>query len=111
MCHWGDDILMWLPSWPNHPNGKWVGVDRCIAHKVWDLRSQGIQTIASCCGHGKGEATEVVIDDHDVSRAKTLGYRVEFRGLPDYDEFFVVAFDYKVLQKEMKRRRKKMNHR
>jgi len=88
---------MWLPSWPNHPYGKWVGVDRCIASKVKDLRSKGIRTLASCCGHGKAEVCEVPIDDRDVSRAKMLGYRVEW----DHPRFFVVMFDYQVLQKEM----------
>ena len=101
MCRWGDVVPMWLPSWPNHPYGKWVGVDRCIAQKVKDLRSRGIRTLASCCGHGKAETGEVSIHDLDVSRAKMLGYHVEWKGLPHYAEFFVVMFDYQVLQREM----------
>ena len=80
--------------------GKWVGVDRCIARKVWDLRSRGIQTLAACCGHGEAETGEVSIHDLDVSRAKMLGYRVEWKGLPHYNEFFVAVFDYQALQED-----------
>lgn len=98
MCRSGDVVPMWLPSWPNYPHGKWVGVDRCIAQKVKDLRSKGIRTLASCCGHGEDKVGEVAIDDRDVSRARMLGYRVEWKGLPHYDEFFVVMFNYQGLQ-------------
>jgi hypothetical protein len=34
-------------------NGKCYGIDWCIHHIVAALNAAGIQTVASCCGHGR----------------------------------------------------------
>lgn len=47
MCEWGNDVQVTLPS------GKMVDVDSCIAAFVDRLNKAGIDTVASCCGHGK----------------------------------------------------------
>lgn len=45
MCQHGDTVPM--PS-----RGRVVDVDRCIAHLVAALNAGGVNTVASCCGHG-----------------------------------------------------------
>ena len=44
MCKWGDTVCLDL--------GKPVAVDRCIAPFVELLNTNGMPTVASCCGHG-----------------------------------------------------------
>lgn len=34
-------------------NGRVIGVDWCIHHIVAALNAAGIETVASCCGHGQ----------------------------------------------------------
>ena len=51
MCKWGNDTLVTLPS------GKVIAVDSCMADFVDRLNKAGIDTFASCCGHGKLPAT------------------------------------------------------
>lgn len=46
------------------PSGKTVGYsDPCIAPLVQTLNDGGFQTIASCCGHGRNFASNVLFED------------------------------------------------
>lgn len=42
------------------PQGKVVGIDRCIVDDVIELWALGYETIASCCGHNKVRPSIVV---------------------------------------------------
>lgn len=43
-----------------------VGVDPCIASLVQAFNDAGIQTIASCCGHGHQPASIVLEDFREI---------------------------------------------
>ena len=45
MCKWGDTIRVRLKD-------SYCDVDACIAPIVEALNNNGIETVASCCGHG-----------------------------------------------------------
>ena len=57
MCKWGTDARVVLPS------GKTIAVDSCIADFVDRLNKAGIETVASCCGHGHLPASIILADD------------------------------------------------
>ena len=42
--------------------GRVVGVDMCIAKIVAALNAGGIETVASCCGHGE-QLGSIILDD------------------------------------------------
>lgn len=52
---------------------KLVGIDRCILPEIERLWSLGIETRASCCGHGRGTGSIAVMPEHDEAMLK-LGY-------------------------------------
>lgn len=59
------------------PEGKNVGIDRCIAEEIKELWKSGIRTIASCCGHNKSiEEKElpgvVAVVDRDIERIQAM---------------------------------------
>ncbi len=57
---------MWLPT--EHPPGwRMRPVDRCIAPLVAALRSAGYETVGSCCGHGKADASVLLADGRTVT--------------------------------------------
>lgn len=56
MCKWGTDAHVVLPS------GKTIAVDSCIADFVDRLNKAGIETVASCCGHGNLPVTIALAD-------------------------------------------------
>ena len=55
MCKWGTDrnVNLCVPT----P----IKVDACIAPLVQMLNDYGVQTIASCCGHGKTEESRILL--------------------------------------------------
>ena len=60
MCKWGTykKVLVTIPkelSYTRKERRAYVGIDSCIADLVKALNRNGIKTIASCCGHGKGQ--------------------------------------------------------
>lgn len=57
MCKWGADAHVVLPS------GKTIAVDQCIADFVDRLNKAGIETVASCCGHGNLPTTIALTGD------------------------------------------------
>ena len=65
MCEHDDTVPMWLPT-EHAPGWKMRPVDRCIAPLVAALRSAGYETIGSCCGHGKRDATVMLADGREV---------------------------------------------
>lgn len=56
------------------PLGELVGIDTCIATEIGYLWHQGVETLNSCCGHGKLLST-VVVAKESVERMKDLGYK------------------------------------
>jgi hypothetical protein len=57
-----------------------IFVDGCIKDEILWLLNHGIQTVNSCCGHGKCEPN-VLINNESVVDIQKLGYTVDF----DYD--------------------------
>jgi hypothetical protein len=56
-------------------NGQPVGIDKCIFDIICALNAEGLETVASCCGHGKRagsiilkDGRELVIFPKDVAR-------------------------------------------
>ena len=61
MCKWGQTVLVKLKE--VHKN---VDVDSCIAPIVQALNDAGIQTAASCCGHGKFDGSIILEDGREL---------------------------------------------
>ncbi len=58
MCEWGNTVKMWvtIPANLSHTGKdyrKFAEIDSCISGFVKMLNDAGIETVASCCGHGK----------------------------------------------------------
>lgn len=56
------------------PRGKIAGVDRCILSDVQDLWARGMDTIESCCGHGRTTGY-IAVREQFVGDMLNLGYR------------------------------------
>lgn len=56
------------------PNGKQVGIDRCILAEVQDLWARGVKTLGSCCGHNVA-VPWIGVDARSVDPMVTLGYQ------------------------------------
>lgn len=55
------------------PGRKLVSIDICIATAVGWLWFFGVETLASCCGHGERRPT-VAVDPESVDLMRDLGY-------------------------------------
>ena len=66
MCNWGQTIAISLGD-------KLIDVDSCIAPLVKALNGAGLETVASCCGHGKQPGTIALTDGREI------------RIMPDYE--------------------------
>lgn len=67
MCGWGTDTLVNLCK-PTPVQGRTtIKVDSCLAPLVQMLNDYGIETIASCCGHGKVRESSIIIDAKHIS--------------------------------------------
>jgi len=90
MCLYG--VYKWVNIINPNQNKKVVAVDACIANEVQMLNDKGINTLGSCCGHGKaGQISDytnafgnwksheypphVLIDEMSSEFARSLGYR------------------------------------
>ena len=61
MCVWGTtkNVTLCVPR----PSGRTeIPVDACIADLVQAINDAGIETVTSCCGHGKGSG-EIILRD------------------------------------------------
>jgi hypothetical protein len=47
-------------------NGCVQGIDYCVADIVAALNAAGIETMMSCCGHGKRQAELILADGRDL---------------------------------------------
>lgn len=54
-------------------NDGWVCIDTCIATEIGKLWHKGVETINSCCGHGKTKPSVIVVRDHEHIMTR-LGY-------------------------------------
>ena len=52
MCKWNTTTLVTLTV-PNRHGNQVVSVDMCIAPIIQAFNDVGLETVASCCGHGK----------------------------------------------------------
>lgn len=59
MCEWGDTVMVSVGQ-------KTVSVDRCIAPFVNMLNACGIETKASCCGHGHLPGSIILADGREL---------------------------------------------
>ena len=71
MCEWGDtvELPVTIPAEISHTGAARaavVGVDRCIAPIVAALNAAGCDTVASCCGHGRGPTCIALADGRHV---------------------------------------------
>jgi hypothetical protein len=67
MCEWGTDVAVRVTvpaslSHTGHDRSAIKGIDACIADIVDALNKGGIQTVTSCCGHGRAEGHIVLRD-------------------------------------------------
>ena len=63
MCEWGTyaEVDNQLPFGGQMHRRTWK-IDECIAPIVKALNDAGIDTVASCCGHGKGDGRIDLLD-------------------------------------------------
>lgn len=80
MCKWGTSEVVEVTMQPfgtradsyckKHPEdprcqGEWkkkCKIDKCIASIVRVLEENGVRMLASCCGHGKGDGSILLLD-------------------------------------------------
>ena len=88
MCKWElEDVRVNLSHLTSR-GYTWAGVDPCIAPLVQILNDGGIQTIASCCGHGNRPGNiilengkELIIcDDFDTARTMEKAWPFNIHG-------------------------------
>jgi hypothetical protein len=63
MCQWGNTRVLTI-------KGKSVDVDACIADLVQVLNNAGIETVASCCGHGNRPGDIALKDGWEIILAR-----------------------------------------
>jgi len=83
MCEWGTGEVVEVTMQPfpsnceyckEHPEdprcqGEWkkkCTIDKCIASIVKVLEHNGVRMLASCCGHGKGDGSILLLDHTHV---------------------------------------------
>jgi hypothetical protein len=59
MCEWNTVEILTIKNKP-------VAVDSCIAPIVKSLNDSGIETVASCCGHGKRPGNIALKDGREI---------------------------------------------
>jgi len=59
------------------PEGKKVGIDKCIAKEIKYLWALNVKTMGCCCGHNKAKGS-VAVAMKDVEFMKKLGYQCLF---------------------------------
>jgi len=47
-------------------SGKTIAVDSCIASIIWALNRANMETVASCCGHGKQPGSIILRDGREI---------------------------------------------
>lgn len=64
-----------------------IQLDRCIAKEIQHLWSNGIKTIASCCGHNKVEPS-VAVSKNSIPKMESLGYEQWINPMYPYSRDF-----------------------
>lgn len=49
-------------------------IEWCVSPELLELWQQGIQTVCSCCGHGKDEESYIRVRDEYADAMRALGY-------------------------------------
>lgn len=65
MCRWGTSVEVENLLTTEGKRRTWP-IDSCIAPIVKALNEGGVETIASCCGHGKGPGRITLTDDREL---------------------------------------------
>lgn len=63
MCKWGTTRTITIYS---GGHSKKIEVDACIIQLVQALNDAGIETVASCCGHGNSPGSIVLRDGREL---------------------------------------------
>ncbi|MEW8049266.1 MAG: hypothetical protein AB2809_02720 [Candidatus Thiodiazotropha sp.] len=66
MCEWGIEASQVKLAKPRPDGRTHAPVDPCIADIVQALNDAGLQTLASCCGHGKVNGRISLEDGRDL---------------------------------------------
>ena len=71
MCEWGTDVPLevTIPAHLSHTGQERKavkGIDACIAPLVSALNAAGVETVASCCGHGKSQGYITLANGQDI---------------------------------------------
>jgi hypothetical protein len=71
MCRWGSSVsvLVRIPadlSATGKSRSALIEVDACIAPIVKALNEAGVETIGSCCGHGKTDGSILLADGREL---------------------------------------------
>lgn len=66
MCKWGIEATQVKLAHPKTDGRTHAPVDPCIASIAQALNDCGLQTIASCCGHGKQPGKIALEDGREV---------------------------------------------
>lgn len=66
MCKWGIDKEVKLYKRKKHSRLLTMKVDVCLAPLIQILNDYGIETIASCCGHGKIKHSHIRIHPKNI---------------------------------------------
>lgn len=65
MCEWGTDVEVEDLLTTEGKRRTWK-IDSCIASVVRALNEGDVETIASCCGHGKGPGRITLLDGREM---------------------------------------------
>ena len=52
-----------------------LGIERCVAQELSDLWKEGIETVCSCCGHGRDEKAYIRVKAECAEKMEALGYQ------------------------------------
>ena len=63
MCEWGNTTRLIMKV---GKKAQIIDIDSCIAPIVLALNDAGIETVASCCGHGKIDGSIVLRDGREL---------------------------------------------
>ena len=85
MCEWGNDTFVRVIK-PSEPHGRTgIKVDACLAQLIEILNRYGIETMASCCGHGKTTHSYIRIHPKNITIQKfndefSVGLQFPYKG-------------------------------
>ena len=86
MCKWGTVTVVVLTK-------QVVEIDSCISALVDALNYGGVETTASCCGHGKGPGSIVLADGRELVIAASRAQAEQLQNVPRLRAKLQEAYD------------------